>query len=60
MEEGKSGPQHVLRDTQLLPAFDDKYLSTKTEEERQKALLAISAGYKPLKKAREVDVLLVS
>ena len=44
VEEGKSGPQHMLRATQLLPACDANYLSTKTEEERQKALLAISAG----------------
>ena len=60
VEEGKSGPQHMLRATQLLPACDANYLSTKTEEERQKALLAISAGYKPVEKAREVEVLLVS
>ena len=60
MEEGKAGPQHVLRATQLLPDCADRYLSTKTEEERQKALLAMSAGAKPLAKAREVEVLLVS
>ena len=60
VEEGKSGPQHMLRATQLLPACDANYLSTKTEEERQKAFLAISAGYKPAEKAREVEVLLVS